>query len=205
MTSVVPPNNDPGGLPVPKRSKRTHSHATEGDRQAPTNPLRTLQDFQRALSEACAIGFTDYGPYRSSGARPRSTGARLAELLCAPDVATKRHEKSLKQSYLAGWYHASQVQSHVPHRMTEKMATTAVTEPLATAPGAPEPEYILEPEDDPLLTEVRLEFEERAFDLAHAHELAEPAITTEEVAEWLRRDLAARGLGERRPSRARPT
>jgi hypothetical protein len=86
----------------------------EPEKQAPSapvaakNPLQSLQDLQRALSDACALGYLDNtrAPQSQRGGRPRRTGFWVAERLCAPGAWTKRHERFLKIAYLAGFDHA---------------------------------------------------------------------------------------------------
>lgn len=77
----------------------------------PGNPLRTLADLQAALSEAAAIGFTDNTrrPEDRRPRRPKRTGNWLAQRVCDPGSYSKRHERALKDAYLAGFDHSAHI------------------------------------------------------------------------------------------------
>lgn len=76
-----------------------------------TNALRTLGDLQTALGEAAAIGFADNTrrPEDRRPRRPKRTGNWLAQRVCVPGTYSKRHERALKDAYLAGFDHAAHV------------------------------------------------------------------------------------------------
>jgi hypothetical protein len=72
------------------------------------NALGSLADLQRAMADAIALGFIDNNK-SSTGRKPRRTGYWVAERLCVPGAWTKRHERSLKIAYLAGFDYATSV------------------------------------------------------------------------------------------------
>lgn len=72
------------------------------------NPLQSLADLQRAMADAVALGYLDNDKADANG-RPRRTGFLVAARLCVPGSWTKRHERSFKIAYLAGYDHATAV------------------------------------------------------------------------------------------------
>ncbi len=65
------------------------------------NRFATLEDLQRALSSAAAMGFADH----ARGAAAKPTGLAIAERLLVTGSWVKKQEKSLKSAYLAGYDH----------------------------------------------------------------------------------------------------
>jgi hypothetical protein len=70
------------------------------------NQLRTIQDLQAALADASLLGFNDNVVVSGNKRRPRRTGNWIAQKLLSEGCWTKKHERALKNAYIAGFDHA---------------------------------------------------------------------------------------------------